>query len=212
MLPSLNHFGYNERTMRETNARYRRRRPFAVAAVLAVIVAFPGCGLFDTFSPSDKCDDGFVTDRFVLVGSEMVTAPYPNNAYRDGGQAHFDWHHDVFGLCVESPEDDNVAKFSVLGSEALLNLLPTGEGRVYHAPGIQAYTGQLTPLVTSQVLLRGEVRNIGLRQGNPNGSPATISVELHLSMVSSGDLSFDIVRLKDLISSLEIATTYRRAK
>jgi hypothetical protein len=86
------------------------------------------------------------------------------------------------------------------------------EGRVYHAPGIRPYTA---PLVlesgTSVRTYTGSVRNIGLKQGNPTGGPAEVSLELHLQIDSSGDINADRARALGALKGGFITLDYRKA-
>jgi hypothetical protein len=186
------------------------RRLFRGAALSTAVFASMAMSECPVSPDAAACDGKRVASY--VEGDEFDPLPTPYNAYRDGGQAHFDWGMDISGLCVEAPESGNYSRFVVdmySGSDFRdFNF----EGRVYHAPFIRPYSALLRVASGQTTRFEGTVHDIGLRQGNPNGSPASISVELHVSVNSSGNIVADQARVLEAIRKISIETYYSGVK
>jgi hypothetical protein len=183
---------------------FHRRRLVRGAALIVAVVASMAMSECPVSPDAANCGD-LASDAWA---SSSPNLQQTDNAYRDGGQAHFDWGHDISGMCVESPESDNKATFQV----NLTSVTPDVnlEGRVYHAAFIQPYKTILR-VSSNATTFSGTVEDIGLRQGNPNGSPASVSLELHLSFNSSGNIDADAAKARELVAGFTVFTDYRKA-
>jgi hypothetical protein len=182
------------------------------ALMVAVAIVTGGCNLL---APDGESNCGAErTDLF--QPDPPFTVPNPQTAAISNGQAIFGWRRELRGLCSQGSHGATRVSFEVETDSGEPD--PGGElrmdGRVYHAAFMAPYSVNLHPpssLPDANEFWRGELE-AGLKQGNPDGSPATITVEVVIAFNSSGNIDVDRVNAAKKVERIKVTTVYHEPK
>jgi hypothetical protein len=175
-----------------------RRNTIGVMAAMALVMAAPGCDLFE---PTKKCGEK-------RVHAANITAANPTGVQLFGNEARFTWVELFGGICADSSHADTEVTFHVFTNEG------AAEPLAFKVAG-EAYTSAfLQPKVANGSKAnanewRAAVNDIGFRQTTTDGNPAELILGLIVSFTSSGNLDADRIKASQYIREVGIIVTYR---
>lgn len=202
------------RDVRSISLRGSLRGAVRLPHLLVLVAAYLCMGSGDCKVPTSPSKCGASTqDNFYIQGNNLFSGVFPTTSFIDGGRAFFAWDHELSGICSQGSDSDTRSAFPVSGSADLLSPDVTVDGRVFHAAFAQPYAVRLTASTSSfsAGFLTGSV-DVGLKQGNPDGGPATITVEARLSFNSSGNFQTDLARARAMVTEVGLNTDYKLPK